>query len=232
MVIAGQHRLAAARKIAEEDADEGKQPPPYTVKFRCRELKAGTDLKTRETIAGLLQSRELIVHAMPLSERVSWMLREVEAQRAGAEKPEEVVIRKSVVLRSTYEKTACTESNDGSLVCVVSHVYKIRHDALENLFLCEYEIVSFMRNNAKISSLRMCTPSADDVEQGHVPGTGLDYYLWEGRPGPHPRPRGARAGLARDVQDHRVSLRARRLQRTHTGDEGQDEEGQREEDAG
>ena len=119
VVISGQHRLAASRKILEEEQAAGRPAPTWCTKFKVKEVKPGTDLKTRQTIAGMLQGREMTVHAMTLSDRVAWMVREVEEQRAAAADPGQLKIRRAEVLRNTYEKTGCNEATDGSVVCTL-----------------------------------------------------------------------------------------------------------------
>ena len=118
IVISGQHRLVAARTIIQEDTAAGKSPPSWALTFSCRVVRQDTPLEHKQTIAGLTQAKESTVRDMGLSERVAWLWREMEKDKAQAEdddKPWQP--NRANLIKITYAKTGCKESTDGSQVC-------------------------------------------------------------------------------------------------------------------
>ena len=120
-ILSGQHRFEACRLLHQKYLkDSGKPPPPWTSQFRCTQLKQNTDLATRQVIAGKCQAAQSTVLSTPLSDRIQWFLGEVDAVlEAAGDQPEgaEVKVNRTKLLRLTYLKTACKESEDGSMVC-------------------------------------------------------------------------------------------------------------------
>lgn len=127
-VLSGQHRVEAARQVA-ADAERAARPvPSWTQTFRCRVVKADTSLAQRQLVAGRIQARDSTVLDMTTAERITWLVKELAAdrqrfdaaqeQREADGKPREQYIpNKQACLRETYYKTGCQEKRDGTVVC-------------------------------------------------------------------------------------------------------------------
>ena len=100
----------------------------WTQMFRCRVVKDGVSLGARQQLAGRVQARESAVVEMGMAERVSWLYRELEAdkkvwqerekERAAQGLPEERwQPDKATALKMTYVKTGVRERGDNSHSC-------------------------------------------------------------------------------------------------------------------
>ena len=91
----------------------------WSRQFRCTVVKQGTDLATRQLIAGKTQAAQSTVLMANLSDRVRWFLSELKAA-ADQQDTDQPVINRTQLLRITYLKTGCREREDGSMVCSLS----------------------------------------------------------------------------------------------------------------
>lgn len=128
VVLSGQHRVEAARLVAAEELRNARPVPPWTQIIRCKVAKSTTTLDQRELIAGRSQARDGTVLEMPMSERLKWLLRELQKQQkqhdAETMNPDNVwVPAKSEALKNTYNKTGCKDKTEGSLVCNTLRVH-------------------------------------------------------------------------------------------------------------
>ena len=128
-VLSGQHRVEAARRVVTDAERHARQVPSWATSFRCRVVKAGTPKEHRELVAGRSQARDSNVLDMTMSERISWLVRELEADRARHDEAqrrrqedgqpvEDYLPNKQHALRETYQKTGCKERTEGSVVCI------------------------------------------------------------------------------------------------------------------
>lgn len=117
-ILSGQHRFAAARKVAEEALKKAKVVPSWAQIFKCSVVKPETTLLQRQVIAGKVQQQQSTVHESALSERVRWLIREVADSKAeAAEAGDTWRPNRTELLRLTYLKTGCKEVTDGTMVC-------------------------------------------------------------------------------------------------------------------
>lgn len=109
----------AAQRIGKLATDKAQTPPEWTRTFRCRVIKPDTDVTIRQIIAGKTQALQESVHGMAFSDRLRWVLREVDAltQAAADAGEDRTPVNRASVLRLTYTKTGCTQAADGSMVC-------------------------------------------------------------------------------------------------------------------
>ena len=93
-------------------------PPSWTQKFRCHLVKADTTVEQREIIAGKTQAAQEMAHGMPFSDKVRWLLREIQLALKAAEERGEAapVLNRTTLLRMTYTKTGCSAKADGTMV--------------------------------------------------------------------------------------------------------------------
>ena len=121
-VLSGQHRYEAARAIYKKALDAAKEPPAWTSEFRCLVVRPGTDLTTRQLIAGKTQAAQATVLTTTLTDRIRWFLTELNdaVERSDDNAPK---VNRTSLLRLTYMKTGCREKEDGSMVCVLFLFY-------------------------------------------------------------------------------------------------------------
>ena len=114
-MLSGQHRYEAARAIHKKALDTAKEPPVWSTEFRCSVVRPGTDLSTRQLIAGKSQAAQTTVLATTLSDRIRWFLTELNdaVEQNDEDSPK---VNRTSLLRLTYLKTGCREKEDGSMV--------------------------------------------------------------------------------------------------------------------
>lgn len=136
-VLSGQHRVEAARRVAQEAASTARVVPPWTQQFRCRIVKAEATLEQRQMVAGRTQAKDSTVLDMAASERVAWLVYEMKKDKERHEQEqkkrqdegrevEEYIPNKQLALRETYLKTGCKERSDGSMVCTCALFMEVR----------------------------------------------------------------------------------------------------------
>ena len=113
-MLDGQHLFSACKEIVLQRQQQHQAVPQWATKFECRRIKADTSLSDRQLIAGREQARSAQVLAVPLSGKVQWLQKELVAQLA----VDKGVTNKSEALRLVYLKCGCTETVEGSVVCI------------------------------------------------------------------------------------------------------------------
>lgn len=168
-VLSGQHRVEAARRVAEDAARHARQVPVWATTFRCRVVKQGTTKEQRELVAGRSQARDSNVLDMAMSERVRWLARElaldkerheeVQRQRQEDGQPVEVYVpNKQFAMRETYNKTGCKERTEGSVVCFTAALRCGIHLTVPVLVSCmSVAIVVLENNREQCILLRVCS---------------------------------------------------------------------------
>ena len=117
-VLDGQHKFAAAMQVRRKLETANRPLPGWTRRFRCRIIKPVTPLETLQKVARREQAKAMTVAAMTFAQTMQWYLRELEAVQAeAARRGEAVVVNRSQLLRSTYDKTGKTLKYDGQVVC-------------------------------------------------------------------------------------------------------------------
>ena len=114
-ILSGQHRFEAARAVQLAAVAAAKEPPIWSVQFRCTVVRQSTDLQTRQLIAGKTQAAQSTVLSSHLSDRIDWFRKELQdaVDKQDLDTP---IVNRTQLLRLTYIKTGCREREDGSMV--------------------------------------------------------------------------------------------------------------------
>ena len=95
--------------------------------IRCRVAKQSTTLEQRELIAGRSQAKDSTVLDMTMSQRLRWIMRELNGQKKQYvdEHPDDPnadgwTPNRQEAMKNTYYKTGCKEKTEGSVVCELS----------------------------------------------------------------------------------------------------------------
>ena len=113
-VLSGQHKFRASQLIREAAVLANREPPPFTLNFRCSVLKEGFTLDQLQRVAGRLQSRAQAVRKMTYAETMESLVEEARAMREAD--PAKQWPNRTDLLKAVYTKTAKSELVDGAEV--------------------------------------------------------------------------------------------------------------------
>ena len=117
-ILAGQHKFKASQAIREGAALANRDPPQFTVNFRCTVLKEGLTVDQLQRAAGRLQSRSQAVMGMSYADTMELLLTEGRALRDAD--PLKEWPNRTRLLSSVYQKSGKSDMVDGAEVSTPS----------------------------------------------------------------------------------------------------------------